>query len=245
MLAGLHAMDEHFRTAPLERNLPVLLGLLGIWYGDFFGAADAGGAALRPATSTRLPAYLQQLDMETNGKSRRPRRASRSTTTPGPIVWGSPGTNGQHAYYQLIHQGTRLIPCDFIGFAHAAEPARRAPRPADGEPARADRGARVRQDRRGGRGRGRARRLRSPHRVFAGQPPDEHDPRRRADAVARSAAWSRCTSTRCSRRARSGTSTRSTSGASSSARRSPAGSRPSSQSDERARARARQLDERR
>jgi glucose-6-phosphate isomerase len=114
MLGGYHAMDEHFRTAPFERNLPVLLGLLGLWYDDFF---DAETVAILPYSHylARLPAYLQQLDMESNGKSvdLDGRRVAYHT---GPIVWGQPGTNGQHAFYQLIHQGTRLVPCDFIGF---------------------------------------------------------------------------------------------------------------------------------
>ena len=114
MLGGYHAMDEHFRTAPFERNLPVLLGLLGLWYDDFF---DAETVAILPYSQylARLPAYLQQLDMESNGKSvdLDGRRVAYHT---GPIVWGQPGTNGQHAFYQLIHQGTRLVPCDFIGF---------------------------------------------------------------------------------------------------------------------------------
>jgi glucose-6-phosphate isomerase len=114
MLAGFRTIDEHFRTAPLERNLPVLLGLLGVWYGNFFGAETQ---AVLPYSQylTRFPAYLQQLDMESNGKSVDLAGQSVRTTT-GPVVWGTPGTNGQHAYYQLIHQGTRLIPCDFIGF---------------------------------------------------------------------------------------------------------------------------------
>jgi glucose-6-phosphate isomerase len=114
MLGGFHAMDEHFRTAPFERNLPVLLGLLGIWYNDFFGAETH---AVLPYSHylSRLSAYLQQLDMESDGKSvdLDGRRVDYQT---GPIVWGTPGTNGQHAYYQLIHQGTKLIPADFIGF---------------------------------------------------------------------------------------------------------------------------------
>jgi glucose-6-phosphate isomerase len=116
MLAGFRTMDEHFRTAPLAKNLPVLLGLIGIWYGDFFGAETQ---AILPYSQylARFTAYLQQLDMESDGKS--VDRAGRDITgyATGPIVWGQPGTNGQHAYYQLIHQGTRLIPCDFIGFA--------------------------------------------------------------------------------------------------------------------------------
>ena len=115
MLAGFHAMDVHFRTSPLDQNLPVLLGLLGIWYIDFFGAETL---AILPYSHylARFSAYLQQLDMESNGKSvdLDGRRVDYAT---GPVVWGQPGTNGQHAYYQLIHQGTRLIPCDFIGFA--------------------------------------------------------------------------------------------------------------------------------
>ncbi len=114
MLAGFHAMDEHFRTAPLEANMPVILGLIGLWYDDFFGAQTQ---AILPYNQYlgRFTAYLQQLDMESNGKSvdREGRPVDCQT---GPIVWGQPGTNGQHAFYQLIHQGTKLIPCDFIGF---------------------------------------------------------------------------------------------------------------------------------
>jgi glucose-6-phosphate isomerase len=113
-LAGFHVIDEHFRTAPFEANLPALLGLIGFWYNDFFGAETV---AILPYSHNmgRFPAYLQQLDMESNGKSvdREGRPVPVGT---GPIVWGQPGTNGQHAFYQLIHQGTRLIPADFIGF---------------------------------------------------------------------------------------------------------------------------------
>jgi glucose-6-phosphate isomerase len=114
MLGGFHAMDEHFRTAPFEQNLPVLLGLLGIWYNDFFGAETH---AVLPYSHYlgRLSAYLQQLDMESDGKSV-DLDGNRVDYQTGPIVWGTPGTNGQHAYYQLIHQGTKLIPADFIGF---------------------------------------------------------------------------------------------------------------------------------
>jgi glucose-6-phosphate isomerase len=114
MLAGFHAMDEHFRTAPFESNLPVLLGLIWTWYGNFFGAETH---AVLPYSQylARLPAYLQQLDMESNGKSVT-RDGEPVAWQTGPIVWGQPGTNGQHAYYQLIHQGTKLIPCDFIAF---------------------------------------------------------------------------------------------------------------------------------
>jgi glucose-6-phosphate isomerase len=119
-LAGFHAMDEHFRTTPLERNLPVLLGLIGLWYDNFFGAETV---AILPYDHYlgRLSAYLQQMDMESNGKSvdLDGRRVDYQT---GPIVWGQPGTNGQHAYYQLIHQGTKLIPCDFIGFGRSLNP---------------------------------------------------------------------------------------------------------------------------
>ncbi len=116
MLAGFRAMDEHFRTAPLEHNLPVTLGLIGLWYGDFCGAQTQ---AILPYNQYlwRLTSYLQQLDMESNGKSVDRGGAAITDYQTGPIVWGQPGTNGQHAYYQLIHQGTKLIPCDFIGFA--------------------------------------------------------------------------------------------------------------------------------
>ena len=155
MLAGFHAMDAHFKTAPIESNLPMLLGLVGIWYNNFFGAETV---AVLPYSQylAHLPAYFQQLEMESNGKSV-DREGERVEWQTGPIVWGQPGTNGQHAYYQLIHQGTKLIPCDFIGFAQAERGRRRPPGPADREPARAARGARVRQDARRGRGRGRAR----------------------------------------------------------------------------------------
>jgi glucose-6-phosphate isomerase len=114
MLGGFHAMDEHFRSAPFERNLPVLMGLLSIWYNDFFGAQTV---AVLPYEQylKRFPAYLQQLTMESNGKHVTLSGAGVSYQT-GPIYWGEPGTNGQHSFYQLIHQGTRLIPCDFIAF---------------------------------------------------------------------------------------------------------------------------------
>lgn len=114
-LAGMHAVDEHFAQAPLEANAPVLLGLLGIWYSNFFGAQSH---AVLPYSNdlARFPAYLQQLTMESNGKSVRADGTPVSTST-GEIFWGEPGTNGQHAFYQLLHQGTRLVPADFIGFA--------------------------------------------------------------------------------------------------------------------------------
>ena len=120
MLAGMHEMDEHVRTAPFERNLPVLLGLIGIWYVNFFGAETH---AVLPYSHylARLPSYLQQLDMESNGKSVG-LDGHRVTVQTGPVIWGTAGTNGQHAYYQLIHQGTRLIPCDFIGIARPPTP---------------------------------------------------------------------------------------------------------------------------
>ena len=115
-LEGFHAMDEHFRTAPLEENVPALMGLLGVWYTNFFGAQTH---AVLPYSQDlgRFPAYLQQLTMESNGKS--VRRDGTAVTAPstGEIYWGEPGTNGQHAFFQLMHQGTRLIPADFIGFA--------------------------------------------------------------------------------------------------------------------------------
>jgi glucose-6-phosphate isomerase len=117
MLAGFHSIDEHFRTAPFQHNLPVLLGLLGVWYDDFF---EAETQAILPYSQylERYPAYLQQLDMESNGKSVDLEGRPVAMQT-GPIVWGQPGTNGQHAFYQLIHQGTKLVPCDFVGFVHA------------------------------------------------------------------------------------------------------------------------------
>src|SRR5204863_6061978 len=120
MLDGFHAMDEHFRTTPFDRNLPVLLGLIGLWYRDFFGAQSHAVLPYNHYLS-RFSAYLQQLDMESNGKSVDLDGAPVGTDT-GPVVWGTPGTNGQHAYYQLIHQGTTMIPCDFVGLnspAHA------------------------------------------------------------------------------------------------------------------------------
>ena len=115
MLDGFHQMDEHFRTAPFEQNLPVLMGLLGIWYTDFFGAQTV---AVLPYEQylKRFPAYLQQLTMESNGKHVTSSGSEADYAT-GAIYWGEPGTNGQHSFYQLIHQGTRLIPCDFIAFA--------------------------------------------------------------------------------------------------------------------------------
>jgi glucose-6-phosphate isomerase len=120
MLDGFHQMDEHYRTAPLAENMPALMGLLSVWYTNFF---EAHTVAILPYENylKRFPAYLQQLTMESNGKSVTVDGASVGCET-GPIYWGEPGTNGQHSFYQLIHQGTRLIPCDFIAFAHALTP---------------------------------------------------------------------------------------------------------------------------
>ena len=120
MLAGFHAMDVHFRTTPFEKNLPVLMGLISVWYTDFF---DAQTVAVLPYEQylKRFPAYLQQLTMESNGKHVT-LDGSHVTYETGPVYWGEPGTNGQHSFYQLIHQGTRLIPCDFIGFYKTLNP---------------------------------------------------------------------------------------------------------------------------
>ena len=120
LLDGAHAMDEHFRTASLEQNMPVLMGMLGVWYGNFFGA---GSCAVLPYDQYlhRFPAYLQQLDMESNGK-RVDRDGHEVDYDTGMVVWGEPGTNGQHAFYQLIHQGTRVIPADFLAPMHSQNP---------------------------------------------------------------------------------------------------------------------------
>jgi glucose-6-phosphate isomerase len=120
LLAGFHAMDEHFRTAPPAENVPLLMGLLAVWYADFFGAQTI---AILPYDQylERFPAYLQQLTMESNGKSVRLDSTQVDVDT-GAVYWGEPGTNGQHSFYQLIHQGTRLIPCDFICFAQSLNP---------------------------------------------------------------------------------------------------------------------------
>jgi glucose-6-phosphate isomerase len=120
MLDGFHQMDEHFRTTPFERNIPVLMALLSIWYNNFFGAETV---AVLPYEQylKRFPAYLQQLTMESNGKHVTLDGIDVARQT-GPIYWGEPGTNGQHSFYQLIHQGTRLVPCDFIAFAKPLNP---------------------------------------------------------------------------------------------------------------------------
>ncbi|MBV9116772.1 MAG: glucose-6-phosphate isomerase [Acetobacteraceae bacterium] len=120
MLAGFHAMDEHFRTAPPGRNLPLLLGLLTVWYNNFFGAQTLGVMPYA-APLSRFPAYLQQLQMESNGKHV-DLRGSKVAYQTGPVIWGEPGTDGQHSFYQLIHQGSKLIPCDLIGFLQPLSP---------------------------------------------------------------------------------------------------------------------------
>ena len=242
MLAGLPRDGRALpRPRRSSRTCRCSSGSIGIWYDNFFGAETV---AILPYSQylAHLPAYFQQLDMESNGKSV-DREGERVEWQTGPIVWGQPGTNGQHAYYQLIHQGTKLIPADFIGFAQAERGRRRPPGPAHREPARPAGGARVRQDPRGGRGRGHSRPPGAAPGV-RGQPPDEHDPGDEAHAARRSASSSRCTSTRCSPRARSGTSTRSTSGASSWARSSRRTSSRSCSATDDADARARLVDQR-
>ena len=150
------------------------MGLLTVWYNDFFGAQTV---AVLPYDQylKRFPAYLQQLTMESNGKHVTLDGAEVDYQT-GPIYWGEPGTNGQHSFYQLIHQGTKLIPCDFIAFGQSLNPLGRPPRPAAGQRLRPGRGAGLRQDRRGGQGRGDAR-LAGAAPDLRGQPPVEHDPR--------------------------------------------------------------------
>ena len=180
MLAGFHAMDEHFRTAPFERNLPVLMGLLAVWYNDFFGAQTVGGAALRPVPEA-LPGLPAAAHDGEQRQARHARRRARSNYETGPIYWGEPGTNGQHSFYQLIHQGTRLIPCDFIGFCQTLNPLgdhhdllmanvfAQTEALAFGKTAEEVQG-------RGHAGLAGA----APH--VRGQPPDQHHPRRPADA---------------------------------------------------------------
>ena len=164
-------MDEHFRTAPFEQNLPVLMALLGVWYTNFFGAQTA---AVLPYEQylKRFPAYLQQLTMESNGKHVTLDGTQVDYAT-GPVYWGEPGTNGQHSFYQLIHQGTALIPCDFIAFVEALNPLGPAPRHAAGECFRAGGGARFRQDPGGSQSRGHAR-LARPSSGLRRQPAVQH-----------------------------------------------------------------------
>ena len=168
MLAGFHEMDEHFRTAPFAQNLPVLMGLLGIWNTNFLGAHTV---AVLPYEQylKRFPAYLQQLTMESNGK-RVTLDGDEVACDTGPIYWGEPGTNGQHSFYQLIHQGTRLIPCDFIAFAETLNPLGPAPRHASRQRVRAGRSAGLRQDPEEVRGEGSPEWL-VPHRTFPGNRP--------------------------------------------------------------------------
>jgi glucose-6-phosphate isomerase len=162
MLDGFHQMDEHFRTAPFPGNLPVLMGLLAVWYNNFFGAQTV---AVLPYEQylKRFPAYLQQLTMESNGKHVTLDGTGVDYQT-GPIYWGEPGTNGQHSFYQLIHQGTRLIPCDFIAFVQPLNPLC------------SGRSAGFRQDARGSESRGHAGLARAPP-GLPGQPPLQHDHR--------------------------------------------------------------------
>ena len=191
LLAGFHAIDTHFATAPLAENAPVIMGLLGVWYSNFFGAESR---AVLPYCNdlNRFAAYLQQLTMESNGKSVRADGSAVSTST-GEIFWGEPGTNGQHAFYQLLHQGTRLVPADFIGRGGAAgRPAharrhRQHARPVDEQLFRPDLGARLRQDRRGDRGRGHSGQGGAAQ-GHAGKPPVDQHPRPQVDAVGRRAA---------------------------------------------------------
>ncbi len=179
LLDGFRQMDGHFRTAPFERNLPVLMALLAIWYNNFFGAQTV---AVLPYEQylKRFPAYLQQLTMESNGKHVTLDGTEVDYQT-SPIYWGEPGTNGQHSFYQLIHQGTRLIPCDFIAFVRAAESTRPAPRHAHGERLRPDRSPGLRQDGRGGEGRRHAG-LACASPGLRGQPAVQHHPCRPAHA---------------------------------------------------------------
>ena len=179
MLDGFHQMDEHFRTTPFEQNLPVLMGLLAVWYNDFFGAQTV---AVLPYEQylKRFPAYLQQLTMESNGKHVTLDGTEVDYET-GPIYWGEPGTNGQHSFYQLIHQGTRLIPCDFIAFGQALNPLGRHHDMLLANVFAQSRGAGLRQDARASQGRGHAGLARAAP-GLRGQPPVEHDPRRTAHA---------------------------------------------------------------
>ena len=168
MLDGFHQMDEHFRTAPFERNLPVLMGLLAVWYNDFFGAQTV---AVLPYEQylKRFPAYLQQLTMESNGKHVT-LDGNKVAYDTGPIYWGEPGTNGQHSFYQLIHQGTQTHSMRLHRVQQDAQPAWPAPRHAPGERLRSDRGAGLRQDAGASQGRGHPDWL-VPHRVFEGNRP--------------------------------------------------------------------------
>ena len=170
LLAGFHAIDEHFRTAPLEREpARAAWACSTVWYVDFFGAADRGRAALRPVPAA-LPGLPAAADDGVQRQVGDARRRGASTTRPAPVYWGEPGTNGQHSFYQLIHQGTLLIPCDFIAFATSLNPLGDHHDFLMANVFAQARGARVRQDRGGGAGRGRRRRL-VPHKVFEGNRP--------------------------------------------------------------------------
>ena len=218
-------MDEHFREAPPAANLPMLMGLLAVWYGDFFGAQTCGVFPYDQYLH-RFPAYLQQLTMESNGKHVTLDGARVDYDT-GAIYWGEPGTNGQHSFYQLIHQGTRLIPCDFIGFLRSNNPLgdhhdllmsnvfAQSEALAFGKTPE-----QVREE-------GTPEPI-VPHRVMEGNRPSNTILAERLDAARPSAPWSPSTSTASSPRARSGGSTPSTSGGSSWARRWRWRSSPSS-----------------
>ncbi len=179
MLDGFHEMDEHFRTAPFDRNLPVLLGLLGVWNTNFF---DAQTVAVLPYEQylKRFPAYLAAVDDGEQRQTRHTRWDGVAYQT-SPIYWGEPGTNGQHSFYQLIHQGTRLIPCDFIAFGHPLNPLGRHHDLLLGQRLCAGRGPRLRQDARASQGRGHAGLARAPP-GLRGQPPVEHHPGRATHA---------------------------------------------------------------
>ncbi len=217
MLAGFRAMDQHFRSAPLSENLPALMGLIAIWNSNFLGAATV---AVLPYDQylKRFPAYLQQLTMESNGKhvTSAGQRVQYET---GPIYWGEPGTNGQHSFYQLIHQGTRSDSLRFHRLLPDAQSARRAPRSVDRQPVRTERSAGIRQDGRGRQGRGHTGMAGTASGIRRQSPVQYHS--RRAPHSLRSWARSpsRSTSTVFLRRAPSGISTRSINGAWSSARR--------------------------
>ena len=211
---------------PSSKNLPGSdRRCCRVWYNDFFGAADGGGAAVRavPEAVPRLPPAADDGEQR-QARRRSTARASRST--PGPIYWGEPGTNGQHSFYQLIHQGTRLVPVDFIAFGQTLEPARQPPRPAGRQRVRAGRGAGVRQDRRRGVGRGDPGRAGAASRV-RGEPPHQRDAARPADARRAGQARGAVRARRLHAGRRSGASTRSTSGASSWGRCWRSGSSPS------------------
>ena len=183
-LAGFRVIDEYFQNTPLEENVVALMGLMNVWYVNFFGAESH---AVLPYNQYlhRFPAYLQQLTMESNGKGVR-WDGSAVTSPTGEIFWGEPGTNGQHAFYQLIHQGTRMVPADFIAFANTPHPVKDSDQDVHealpGQFPRADEGARLRQDGRRGARRGDAGRDRSGARVH-GQPSHDHDLRRHAYTV--------------------------------------------------------------